>query len=627
MAGEPNFDGQPSRHAQPTIDREEAGAMTMSTGNDPAATSQGGQAPSLAERILTIPVRHEDITRPADLLEAVRHDLAEVLAADVRVRWLEPSDQEAGGTQEAPSPHHGEWELRKRGVVVARLAVDRSEPLVDEERRLVGFLVRDLSHWITEASKRAESRLVTALSTTLPTCESLDEMARVAVFTIVDRLGAEAGMLLIRGDAGFRRLAALGTWPDDETSERERCDLAADCARSYGPKVHPGNVVAAPVGSIMPARYVLLIRLPLPDPRQATGFPALMQAARVLEPHLSARWRTVVLDELLKLDHASTDTPTRDLYQAAVRAAAGLVPGADGGSLLVRHDDRARFVFQAVHGHVPEAVVDRSLSEADLIAWYGSDGDGWRTGSAKVLQHGDIDIARLGEAGDRAHGADGDAANARANASLCLPVVFGDAVLAVLHLENCTEGNAFGRDSREIAEMFGPPLAGLLQRQRTRDLLVRAALTDSLTGLSNRRAFDDALARELARTGRSGAGVSVLLMDMADFKHINDSFGHEAGDAALIAVADALRASVRDGDYLFRWGGDEFAAVLVDEADHLTRATVERLRDAVAKVEVHGRPLRIDVGWAEAPTDGHDAPTLLKVADARMYASKRGADT
>lgn len=598
--------------------------MMVSSANDPAATSQGERAPSLAERILTIPVRHEDVTRPAELLEAVRRDLAEVLGADVCVRWLEPGgDGEAVPSREAPSPHRGDWELRKRGVVVAHLSVDRSEPLADEERRLVGFLARDLSHWITEASKRAESRLITALSTTLPTCDSLEEMARVAVFTIVDRLEAEAGMLLIRGDAGFRRLAALGTWSDDEASERERCDLAAECARSYGPKVHRGNVVAAPVGSIMPARYVLLIRLPLPDPRQTTGFPALMQAARVLEPHLSARWSSVVLDELLKLDHASTETPTRDLYRAAVQAAVRLVPGADGGSLLVRHDDLAPFVFQAVHGHLPDTVVDRSLSEEDLLAWYGSDGAGWRNGAAKVLQDGDTDITRLGVGGASAQEANADEAPARAKASLCLPVVFDDAVLAVLHLENCAEGNAFGRDSRDIAEMFGPPLAGLMQRQRTHDLLVRAALTDSLTGLANRRAFDDALGRELARASRSGAGVGVLLMDMADFKYINDNFGHEAGDAALVAVADALRASVRDGDYLFRWGGDEFAAVLVDEASHLTRATVERLRDAVAKVEVHGRPLRIDVGWAEAPTDGHDAPTLLKVADERMYADKR----
>ncbi|MFO7545096.1 MAG: GGDEF domain-containing protein [Trueperaceae bacterium] len=599
--------------------------MSMSTGNDLGATAAGGPGPSLAERILTIPVRHEDVTRPTELLEAVRQDLASELGAAVRVRWLEPSagEGEAGVSRDATAANPAEFELRIRGVLVAYVSVERSEPLAEEEHRLVGYLARDLSHWITEASKRTESRLVTALSTTLPTCESLDEMARVAIFTIVDRLEAEAGMLLIRGDSEFRRLAALGTWPDDEASERERCDIAADCAQSYGPKLHPGNVISAPVGSIMPARYVLLIRTPLPDPRQSTGFPALMQAARVLEPHLSARWRSVVLDELLKLDHASTDTPARNLYESAVRAAVRLVPGSDGGSLLVRHDDREPFVFQAVHGHVPEAMVDRALTEDDLFAWYGSDADGWQNGAPKVLQHGDIDVTLLGD--DRVEPLEDTAAGPpRVHASLCLPVVFDDTVLAVLHLENRAERNAFGRDSREIAEMFGPPLAGLLQRQQTRDLLVRAALTDSLTGLANRRAFDDALARELARTGRSGAGVSVLLMDMADFKYINDNFGHDAGDAALVAAADALRASVRDGDYLFRWGGDEFAAILVEEAGHLTRTTVDRLRDAVAKVEVHGRPLRVDVGWAEAPTDGHDAATLLKVADERMYANKRG---
>ncbi len=611
--------------------------MVTNAGHDPyGKAGVPAPLPSLAERILTIPVRHEDILRPVELLDAVRQDLAEELNADVQVLWLDatldlPAKRAKLAT--AAPPQTASFELRKRGVLVAHLVIDRVGPLAEEENRLVGFLARDLSHWLTEASKRIETRLITALSTALPTCDSLQEVARVAVFTIVERLGAEAGMLLMRDESGFRPLAALGTWNEDAASERERREAAEACAHAFGPEVHAGNVVAAPVGNIVPVRYVFLLRLPASDLGQAPGFPTLMQATRVLEPHLNARWHSLVLAELLTLGYASLGAPTDAMYASALRAAVRLVPGADGGSLLVRQESQEPFVVQAVYGNAPVAVLGRSLTHERLLRWYGSDHVGWQNGNAKVLQHGDsgADIARLahGPGGDAGLGGNqdpelgSDTTGRRVQASLVLPVVFDGTVLALLCLENGNDHNAFGRDSREIAEMFGAPLASMLQRQRTHELLVRAAITDSLTGLSNRRAFDAVLTRELARTARSGVGVSVLLMDMGNFKAINDSFGHEAGDAALVAVAGALRASVRDGDHLFRWGGDEFAAILVDEAGHLTLSAVERVQCAVSELEICGQGLRIDVGWAEAPVDGLDAETLLRVADERMYTNKR----
>lgn len=620
--------------------------MTTGIGHD---LYGGGDRParqtSLAERILTIPVRHEDLTQPVELLTAVRQDLALELGADVQVRWLEPQ-QELTDHRASPATqlsHDGavregstttaSFELRKRGAVVAHLIISRAEPLAEEERRLLGFLARDLSHWLTEASKKIETRLITALSTTLPTCESLDEVARVAVFIIVDRLAAEAGMLLVRDESGFRPLAAMGPWREDDASELDRLAIAQACSQAFGPTIHPGNIVAAPVGSIVPARYVLLLQTPQLNVQERNGFPTLMQAARVLEPHLSARWRSLVMAELLKLGYSSLGAPTTAMYAEALSTAVRLVPGSDSGSLLVRHDDSQPFVFHAVHGEVAADVIGRSITSQRLMDWYDLNDDGWQRGSAKVLQGDDevIDILRLAsvEADDAAGGAQREAVadaappTAPVKASLCLPVVFEGAVLAVLCLQNRAEPNAFGRDSREVAEMFGSPLANLLQRQRTHDLLVHAAVTDSLTSLSNRRAFDDILERELARTARSGSVLSVLLMDMANFKGINDAFGHAAGDEALVAVSRVLRASVRDGDYLFRWGGDEFAAILVDEAGDLTQNAVERLRRAVASVEIHGQGLHIDIGWAEAPAEGSNSNELLRIADERMYANKR----
>jgi diguanylate cyclase (GGDEF)-like protein len=94
--------------------------------------------------------------------------------------------------------------------------------------------------------------------------------------------------------------------------------------------------------------------------------------------------------------------------------------------------------------------------------------------------------------------------------------------------------------------------------------LARLARTDSLTGLANRRGWDEQLDRELAQSQRSGRPVAVALLDLDGFKRFNDANGHQAGDRLLVAAAAAWQAQLRDGDVLCRWGGDEFAALLPD---------------------------------------------------------------
>jgi diguanylate cyclase (GGDEF)-like protein/PAS domain S-box-containing protein len=155
---------------------------------------------------------------------------------------------------------------------------------------------------------------------------------------------------------------------------------------------------------------------------------------------------------------------------------------------------------------------------------------------------------------------------------------------------------------------------------------------DGLTGLPNRLLFGDRLAQALAAARRSGDGVAVLCLDLNDFKSVNDSLGHAAGDELLRRVAERLGELVRDSDTVARLGGDEFAVIQtgiqgLTGAAVLARRMVERLSEPVT---VDGQELWTSacVGIALFPDDGHDPTTLLRHADMALYRAKafgRGA--
>jgi diguanylate cyclase (GGDEF)-like protein len=156
--------------------------------------------------------------------------------------------------------------------------------------------------------------------------------------------------------------------------------------------------------------------------------------------------------------------------------------------------------------------------------------------------------------------------------------------------------------------------------------LRRQAFTDALTGLSNRALFGDRLAHALALHARHGRPVALVFLDIDDFKAVNDTLGHAAGDDLLVEVARRASTVVRDGDTVARLGGDEFAVLLEDTPDSLS--TGERLRAVLAPpFELAGtrRTVRASFGMAEVgPADGPTtADELLARADAAMYAAKR----
>jgi diguanylate cyclase (GGDEF)-like protein len=157
----------------------------------------------------------------------------------------------------------------------------------------------------------------------------------------------------------------------------------------------------------------------------------------------------------------------------------------------------------------------------------------------------------------------------------------------------------------------------------------RLATTDGLTGLINRRAFVQELKREIDRASRTGSPTSLLLLDLDHFKTINDTHGHGAGDAVLVAVAKTLQKESRAYDLVGRWGGEEFIVALPSTGEDRALIVAERLREAIAKLKVTSHDgtavtLSASIGAAQLAPNAESLDQLVDRADRAMYRAKVG---
>lgn len=152
--------------------------------------------------------------------------------------------------------------------------------------------------------------------------------------------------------------------------------------------------------------------------------------------------------------------------------------------------------------------------------------------------------------------------------------------------------------------------------------LLRLSHQDPLTGLGNRRLFDDEVDRKLAFISAQRP-LALVLIDVDNLKSINDRHGHPAGDQALMAVADAIRASTRESDSAARWGGDEFGILLGTGGIVGARRVAQRIHQHLTEWSSKGIRLSVSIGIAEATDPDSDVQELLHSADSDMYAGRR----
>jgi len=215
-----------------------------------------------------------------------------------------------------------------------------------------------------------------------------------------------------------------------------------------------------------------------------------------------------------------------------------------------------------------------------------------------------------------------------AASEIAVPLQVEGEVIGVLNAE-ATVPDAFGEEQEQTLMVVAQQVAAVIHTLRLHEETRELAVTDSLTGLHNRRYFMERLEDHLSRAERYGERLALVLLDCDQLKGINDRYGHPWGDRVLTAIGELLREEIRDSDEIARIGGDEFAALLLDADRELVRTVADRVREAASRVRFEpeeGEPIRLtlSMGAAFYPSDARQADDLLRLADAALYRAKEG---
>lgn len=211
---------------------------------------------------------------------------------------------------------------------------------------------------------------------------------------------------------------------------------------------------------------------------------------------------------------------------------------------------------------------------------------------------------------------------------ICIPMVTQGAVIGMISVQVNNSAEEQAGLQRELVTALAEQVSLALSNVRLREALQAQSIIDPLTDLYNRRLLEEALKRELTRSSQTNKPLSVFMLDVDHFKRLNDTFGHDAGDAVLKAVAHATKTAVRKADIVCRYGGEEIIVVLPECAAGMAMARAEAIRREIEAIKVsHGgreiANVTASFGVATHPVCGPDEDALVRAADAALYVAKR----
>ena len=495
-----------------------------------------------------------------------------------------------------------------------------------------------------------DQEFLARLTQRLLQAEDAKQAASITLGDVMSYLGGDAGAVVELRHSKLQPLASTGTFPPGLGALMEGGlafdgllrDVWTAGRATFVDDLLPNWTPPADLSHVEPVRSAALI----PIANQQGAVRALLGLITVGEArHFSDRERRLIeavgtslgaaldratlsrqlfatLDVIRSLPRS--DDPAT-LYQLAAEAAVDLIPGAEAASVLVRHGDLFR--FEAAAGYELAEIKDGAgpFTLEEELRWYGGSEEDYRRGVGRILRGQQVIDHSFASSPGRPPAHLEVARVTEIKSNILIPIVDNDDVVAMLNIDTFSTESAYGEASLRLAEAFAQHIAVIVRQSEQLRALERTLVTDPLTGLGNREGFQRMLTFELARATRYGSPLNLVMLDLDNFKQVNDRFGHHAGDAALVAVAGALRKHLRASDHAFRWGGDEFVLLLPDVDADEARAAAERFAGIVGEIEVDGLHLAASVGVASYPDDAGDPESLLRRADDLMYDRKQGS--
>jgi diguanylate cyclase (GGDEF)-like protein len=295
---------------------------------------------------------------------------------------------------------------------------------------------------------------------------------------------------------------------------------------------------------------------------------------------------------------------------ALVSAKLGNIIPWSGCALFLQQPDGETLKCRFAAGYEAARLLNVTLTVGEGLS-------GWVARNRRTLVNGDpqvtFDVLGMGTVSDL-------------RSAIVCPLYFSDRFIGCLSLYH-TDRNRYSEDHRRLIERVAEQAGAVLHNSILFEQTQEDSLTDPLTSLPNRRSMFTYLARELARAERLKNELALIVMDVDEFKNINDTYGHHIGDAALREVAAVLQTALRPYDLCVRYAGDEFVVVLPACSRDMAEVKRRELQHLVGQIEIEvrtGRKIHLaaSAGAAVYPHNGASYETLLSDADARMYRDK-----
>lgn len=209
---------------------------------------------------------------------------------------------------------------------------------------------------------------------------------------------------------------------------------------------------------------------------------------------------------------------------------------------------------------------------------------------------------------------------------LIVPIWSNSQLWGHLSFQDCHFSRQWSQTEHSILQMIAANIAGAIEREQNEKTMRHRSLHDALTGLSNRRLFDQRLSEALEVANEFGKPLAVMFLDLDRFKVINDTLGHTVGDKLLKQVANRLNSCLTGNDLLSRWGGDEFTILLpeIEDLGDITKTANKFLKaiDSIFEIEGHELFVTVSIGISLYEQPGKSAETLMREADAALYQAK-----